>query len=61
MRNYMGKHVLQVPSADGFIYIYDADRKTLQKIHDIDKLGDIPEDVMETLNAANLRVETGKE
>jgi hypothetical protein len=56
----MGKHILQIPSADGRVYAYDADRKTLCKICDIEKPEDIPEDVMETLNAAGLRFEIRK-
>jgi hypothetical protein len=56
----MGKHVIQIPSADGCIYVYDVDRKTLRKICDIEKLDDIPEDVKETLDAVNLHIATGE-
>jgi hypothetical protein len=56
----LGKHVIQIPSADGCAYVYDVDRKTLRKICNIEKLDDIPEDVKETLDAVNLRIATGE-
>jgi hypothetical protein len=56
----MGKHVIQIPSEDGCVYVYDTDKKTMRKICDIEKLEDIPQDVKETLRNINLYVETGK-
>lgn len=50
----MGKHILQIPSVDGCLYIYDADRKVIQKLCDVKRLEDIPPDVRETLSRANL-------
>jgi hypothetical protein len=55
----MGKHVIQIPSADGCICVYDADRKTLRKICGTERMEDIPEDAQETLDAVNLRVAAG--
>jgi hypothetical protein len=54
----MGKHIIQIPSTDGSIYIYDADSRTLRKICDITEPGDIPADVRETLRILNLNVKT---
>jgi hypothetical protein len=56
----MGKHIIQIPSKDGSVYIYDADSKTLRKICDVTGPGDIPEDVCETLRILNLKVSTVK-
>jgi hypothetical protein len=53
----MGKHTVQIPSSDGCIYIYDADRKTIRKVCDIEKPEDIPADVRETLRVAGLPIE----
>jgi hypothetical protein len=55
-RACMGKHIIQIPSADGCTYVYDTDEKTLQKICDIGSAKDIPEDVKETLRTARLYV-----
>jgi hypothetical protein len=55
----MGKHVIQIPSEDGCLYVYDVDKQTLKKLCDIERLEDIPADVLETLNMANLRVRVG--
>jgi hypothetical protein len=60
-RTGMGKHILQIPSADGCIYLYDADRRTLKKLCEIAKPEDAPADVKETLLAAGLCVRTGEE
>jgi hypothetical protein len=57
----MGKHVIQIPSEDGCLYVYDTDKKTMQKICDIKKLEDIPKDVRETLSRAGLCVDTGED
>jgi hypothetical protein len=56
----MGKHVIQIPSEDGCVYVYDADKKTIRKICDIEKPEDLPADVKETLRSINLYVENGK-
>jgi hypothetical protein len=56
----MGKHIIQIPSADGCVYAYDADRKTLQKICGIENPEDIPVDVLETLRIINAHIKTDK-
>lgn len=56
----MSRHILQIPSADGCVYLYDADRKTLQKQCDVKKPEDAPEDVKETLLVAGLCVAAGR-
>jgi hypothetical protein len=56
----MGKHIIQIPSVDGCLYLYDADKKTLRQVRDMEKEDDIPADVKETLRIVNLRVETGR-
>jgi hypothetical protein len=56
----MGKHVIQIPSEDGDIYIYDTDKKTFRKACDVEKLEDLPADVKETLRTINLSIENGK-
>jgi hypothetical protein len=55
----VGKHIIQIPSADGYVYVYDADKKTLRKICDVEKPEDIPEDVLETMRMISLSVKTG--
>jgi hypothetical protein len=56
----MGKYSIQIPSADGCVYVYDADNKTLWKICDIEKPEDIPADVKETLRDLDIHIKTGK-
>jgi hypothetical protein len=57
----MGKHVIQIPSEDGCVYVYDTDKKTLQRISDIKKTQAIPRDVRETLDRAGLCADTGED
>jgi hypothetical protein len=49
-------HVIQMVSADGCVYIYDVDKKTLKKVYDIEKQEDIPDDVKAILAIAGLHV-----
>jgi hypothetical protein len=56
----MGRHVIQIPSADGRVYVYDTDKKTFWKVCGIEKAEDLPPDVKETLRNINLHIETGK-
>jgi hypothetical protein len=57
----MGKHIIQIPSEDGCVYVYDTDEKIIQKISEIKRIKDIPEDVRETLRIANLCVVLGRD
>jgi hypothetical protein len=59
--NEMGKHVLQIPSDDGCIYIYDVDTQTLRKLCGITASYLIPDDVKQTLERASLPVKTRDE
>jgi hypothetical protein len=52
----MGKHTLQIPSADGCVYVYDVDTQTVKKVCDIVAAKEIPADVWETIKAAKLAV-----
>jgi hypothetical protein len=50
----MGRHIIQIASADGCIYVCDADKKTIRKVCSIERLEDVPDDVRETLSVVNL-------
>jgi hypothetical protein len=56
----MGKHVIQIPSEDGRVYVYDTDKKIIRKICDIERPEDLPADVKETLRNINVYIENIK-
>jgi hypothetical protein len=54
----VGKRIIQIPSADGCAYVYDADEKALRKICGVEKPEGIPEDALETMRMIGLSVKT---
>jgi hypothetical protein len=54
----MDKHIIQIPSRDGYVYVYDVDKQTLRKLCPIAKPEDISADVRETLYTCHLPVAT---
>jgi hypothetical protein len=52
----MGKYVLQIPTDDGCVYVYDIETQLLRKVCDITRIDAVPEVVKETLSKAHLFV-----
>jgi hypothetical protein len=52
----LGKHIVQIHSGDGCVYLYDADKKTLMKACDVVHADHIPVGVKETLDALHVAV-----
>jgi hypothetical protein len=52
----MGKNVIQIPSDDGCVYVYDLDANKLKKVCDIFSERDVPDNVRDILLKLDRRV-----